>query len=403
MDRIGASVRQPPLAELYAVAARRRRQRRVGGAAAGLAVALLGVGVATVPAGSGPDRPDPQPPTEIPLTEVFAFGPASAVAVQVTDSGCTVNFAATEDAGRTWSELRPLRYEGYRPPYDDTTCRANIEYRPLNVSSYLATVSNGRSYLSTDRGRTWLDADSAITTVASFPPDARPVSCGDLCIPLGPAVAVSDDGRVYRLKTSPVPGGSLGTVHVTPDGAMWATYHRMAHPPMVARSADGGRTWRTWPLPAGTDAIGVAARDGRTGYALVAPPPDEIGPGGQPAAVRMRLFVTTDGARSWQETPTDLTMQPNPAPFVVGSDGSLLVVDGPGMRVDPDCRVRCDEGLLYVWTSHDGRHFTRGPDQSGHLSGSGPGGIWIFRQDSRGQALRVSADGRTWTELSLPR
>jgi hypothetical protein len=400
---VNDAVRQPPLDQLYSAAGARRRRRSSAIALVAIAAA---VGMAVVPlaAGwSGVDwaRPDTTESPTRDVTELFVLDDKSAVGVQVTDDGCSVRFARTEDLGRTWSEFQQLRYEGACGKHPVGQQQTQITYYPLSVRTYFATVDGSRSYLSSDGGRTWRDAQTSISVVDAFPPQADPVVCPMGCPGMSEPLAVDPEtGAVFQLRAQP--SRRLSSLYESPDGALWATFWPQDSPKplMVARSVDRGATWQNSYAPTRTDVVGVVGESGQVAYLLAEP--QQSGPGAYTTGTS-RLLKTTDGGLSWLEVKTDLPTAAGIRPFTLGTDQSLMVADGPVAPAGPNCSVRCDENERYVWISHDGgRHFTKGPAVSGFAPGAIPGRIWVFRQDSRGQEAQVTSDGSTWTRLPLP-
>lgn len=394
------AVRQPSLDQLYATA-RARRRRRSSAVALVAIVALAGVSfvpLASRRPGTDPVQPEttPRPPSAAVLSDLFLFGEKSAVAVQVTDDGCTVGFALTSDFGRTWSPFRQLRHEGACDRGGETT------YRPLTAHTYAATV-DGRSYLSSDEGRTWRDARTAMSVVRAFPPRAEPVVCGAGCTGLSEPLAVDPEaGAVFRLGGKPSPD-RLTSMYESLDGALWATFASpdLQTPSSVARSVDRGATWRISSGPGGTDVGGVVGESADVAYLLAEP--RQSGAGAYTSG-RSRLLRTIDGGRNWADVSTNLPTAGAIRPFTLGSDGSLLVVDGPIADAGANCSIGCDENERYVWVSRDGgRIFTKGPAVPGVVAGVMPGRVWVLRQDlGGGQEAHVTSDGRTWIRLPLP-
>ncbi|MEV0732480.1 sialidase family protein [Polymorphospora sp. NPDC050346] len=385
-DAVKEAVRQPPLDDLYRVVAR-RRQRRSSGVALAL-VAVLGAVAGGPMIGSQVGGPDgSEEPSPVPgITQLFVLDETSAVGVRQT-ADCVVEFGYTDDLGVTWSEFRPLSYE--QPCRGDAEGRhaADLRYQPLSVRTYLVSVDD-RSYLSTDAGRTWREADSVITAVDSFPTSADPVNCQGGCFGLRQPLAVDpDNGAVFRLRgesPSPFP---LHEMYETTDGALWTAYWPgdIDRPSVVARSVDRGATWQpaTLPEPFTGDTppslVGLAAESAEVAYLLVNPR-DGIGP-------YAMIFRTSDGGDTWTEVATDLPASQALRPFAVGAGRVLLVADA-------------DLADGYVWVSRDGgRHFVRGPAvEPGNIGGL-PGLVWIADQDG----ASITSDGVTWqARLALP-
>ncbi|MER7591301.1 hypothetical protein ABTW72_27570 [Micromonospora sp. NPDC127501] len=390
LDTVTEAVSQPPLDELRTTA--RSRQRRSVATMTTALVVLAGLTV--VPLMAEPDRAapaDPPTPSGTQFSDFTLTGPDSGV--DVRQDGCVLRFAYTGDDGRTWSDWDAARFEGTRCAAGTAagTPGSSTDFSVLGERSYLVTDS-GLAYLSTDYGRTWRDADSAIVAVPTFPVTARPVPCGFGCAPVSEPLAVDpSSGTVYRLTTPAPTSRSLFSLYPAGDGSIWATYQTGgSQGSTVARSADRGATWTTW--EAGDDAVVITAvgLDDREGYALTQ---------SSTAGGEVRLLRTTDGAKTWTDTGAALPAQPH-YDLTVGLDGSLLAIT-PGGGTEPDRRAR-----LLV-SRDDGRHFTVAREY-GRLVGSvsvAPGYAWLFGRDdgSAGEPdhVLVTTDATTWTRLSL--
>lgn len=398
VEAISDAVRQPPLADLYRAAARRRR-RRVSGMTLIVVAALA---VTTAPfaiAGPNGERPEPAPPqaqsSPSVVSELFMMGATSAVAVELSDGGCTIRFGRTDDLGRTWSEFRPMPDMPDCRRHADGQGKASfVRYQPLSLRTYLVSVDD-RSYLSRDVGRTWRDARSAMSVVNAFPAGADPVDCQMPCLGVSEPLAVDPDtGKVFRLRSKAPSPYPLHSMYESPDGALWATYWpgdgRLS---VVARSVDRGATWVASTMPkqftagdAPLSLLGLAAESRQVAY-LVTEPSRRDGP--PEKGTSSRLFRTSDGGRTWTEGSTDLPASSLFRPMTVGSDRSLLVAD-------------FSEDRSYVWVSRDGgRHFAKGAGVGrGGAAGAVPGLVWVT--DAGGASL--TSDGTTWTgRLTFPR
>jgi hypothetical protein len=394
VEAVGGAVRQPPLEDLYRVAARRRIRRRVSGVTVALVITLAAPSVASLASGSGAQWPGLEPfPSQPPshtVSELFVFGERSAVGVESAENGCAISFGRTED-GVSWSDFEPMQYESACDRNPGGLRQPDIRYQPLSMRTYLASV-DGRSYLSTDEGRTWQDAESSISVVDAFPSGAEPVDCLEPCPGLSRPLAVDKSGKVFRLRAEPSTH-KLASLYQSPDGALWATYTPgdWGKSSMIARSADRGATWQTSMSPnqtSGADAPplrmgGLAAVSGQVAYLIA----DQWRSDTPQAGDHVRLFRTSDGGRRWNEVDTDLPASSLIRPMTVGQNGVLLIVDS-------------DQTSGYVWVSRDGgRHFTKGPAAGPGALGAMPGRAWIVDQGG----AHLTSDGRTWNAtLSLP-
>jgi hypothetical protein len=394
-DAVAAAVRQPPLTELTATLRGRRRRRGTALTMAAAVVAAIAVGTAAPLAmsdGGTPASAGDRAPTRVVLLDGDA-----AVVVRVRGAGCDVAFAATEDFGRTWSPFRQVRFAGFRPEDHRSACGTNIVAEPLGARSYLITVDHVRTLLSTDQGRTWRDAERSIIVVDSFPARAKPLTCRRLCADHGGLAVDPASGAVYRLRRAPLPEAVVSATYAAPDGSFWGAYTNFGERPMIARSTDRGRTWRTWRGPPNTVVTSLVARGEREAYALMEP--DDRAYKEDPAGAV--LHRTTDGGRTWAALPAGLPPGPRRRPLAIAADGSPVVFDGPNAQAPRDCYDRCDQGNLYAWTGAADGGFTRGPMLTGRIPVDQAGPVRILRR--AGDDLMVSPDGSTWRRLPLPR
>ncbi len=400
--KVARAVRQPPLDDLWAVVRERRRRRTAGVA---LAVVLATAAMAVAPLAGRPPgvdwaAPEPTVTRDNPTTRLFVLNDTDAVGVALVDHGCTVRFAHTLDAGRSWSDYASA---GYRVPdcrpKDDGEKVGDLRFSVLDARSYLV-LHDGRRHLSTDHGHSWRDADTAMVSVAGFPDRARPVFCQQGCDAIPEPLATDPEtGTVYRLrgaKPSPYPPFS---VYPSPDGAIWATYWpgEAGRRSVVASSADRGATWRT-STPADGHVVAVAAISGAEAYLLTEPDPP---PGTEPMepGIPSRLLHTTDGGRSWTDVGTDLPSTPVVRDFTIGADGSLMIAD---TQRHPRLVT------AYLLVSRDGgRHFgrVREYDREGG-TGVAPGRAWLHGRDDMSAVgsdhVQLTPDGRSWVRFALP-
>ncbi|MET8089516.1 hypothetical protein [Micromonospora sp. NPDC005220] len=408
VDTIADAVRQPPLDDMR-TAARARRRRRASGVALVLVVTLAGVAVSPLFGNTGqggwtgPDQPPIKPDRG---GEFFLTGPESAVVAGVwdADAGCsTVRFRHTDDGGRSWTDDETTRYRTSQCEQDEQGHpQSSPEFSVLGQRSYL--VRDGDQLrLSTDYGRTWRDADQAMVTVPSFPARAQPVFCpwGRGCGALREPVAVSSTGTVYRLAGKPPSPYPPASIYPSADGTIWVTYWPGDIGVMVvARSVDRGATWTTWRPPEGADVIAIAGVSAQEAYLLIAPPPPA---GAQPMEVEgtSQLLRTTDGGRTWLDMGTDLPNSLETRVLVVGSGGSLLLVEAGNMQPSSN-RSKAMIGL------DAGRHFktVREYDRRDGGVGAAPGYAWLYGRDdmTTGGAdhVQLTGDGTSWTRFPLP-
>ncbi|MGC4744831.1 WD40/YVTN/BNR-like repeat-containing protein [Micromonospora sp. DT201] len=408
VDTVADAVRQPPLDDMR-TAARGRRRRRTSGVALVLVVAVAGVAMLPLFGNTGrggwtgPDQPPVKPDRG---GQLFLTGPESAVVAGVwdADGGCfTVRFRHTDDGGRSWTDDEMTRYR-------TSFCGKDAEGNPLSNPEF--SVLGQRSYLvrdgdqlrlSTDYGRTWRDAEQAMVTVPSFPARAQPVFCqwSQGCGALREPVAVSPTGTVYRLGGKPPSPYPPANIYPSADGTIWATYWPgYVGVLVVARSVDRGATWTTWQSAQGANVIAIAGVSAQEAYLLIALPP----PGGpQPAEVEgtSQLLRTTDGGRTWADVGTSLPHSLENRCLVVGSDGSLLLVE-TGNREPSNNRSTA------MISFDDGRHFktVREYDRRDGRVGAAPGYAWLYGRDDLAVGgadhVQLTRDGTAWTRFPLP-
>ena len=351
-------------------------------------------GLAVLPLVAEPDRAapaDPPTPSGAQFSQFTLTGPNSGV--DVRQDGCVVRFAYTGDGGRSWSDWDAARFEGTRCAADTAagTPGSGTGFSVLGERSYLVT-DFGLAHLSTDYGRTWRDADSAIVAVPTFPATARPVLCGFGCAPVSEPLAVDpSSGTVYRLTTPAPTLRPLFSLYPAADGSIWATYRTGGgQGSTVARSADRGATWTTWEVgdDAERDHGGRARRPGRVRA-------DPVVDGGW----RVRLLRTTDGAKTWTDTGADLPTRCTTTSRWgrTGPCWRSLPVGAPKPTAARGC-----------WSAGT----TGGPSLSpGSTAGSsarsvsrpatpGSSGVTTGRRASRTIVI-VTTDATTWTRFSL--
>ncbi|MEV1287772.1 sialidase family protein [Micromonospora sp. NPDC049679] len=379
-ETVGNAVRQPPLADLRGTA-RTRQRRRIAVALATVAAlgatALTPVTIdryGTDPAGSG----DPLPRS--PFAELVVFGSHTAVAVRLAEDNCSVIFTRTTDDGQTWSREGRMGHT-----LCEGSSRPEVRYVVLSERTYLVSY-NQRVYATRNGGLAWSLMAEVSHEVDAFPRGAHIFSCLVACFGVPEPLATDPiTGVVFRLR-SRLPH-ALAQMYVTDDGTMWGVLQPgdWPQPALLVKSADRGKTWETAPVPAGTRAVGIAARDSREAYLLLVPDyrqsnPDRSGP--------TRVRRTTDGGRTWTEVTTDLPHSDATRPFTVASDGALMLIDGTGQQAA-------------VWVSRDGgAHFTKGAEIANPGNAGGlPGRLWTIT--SSGTSV-VTENGEHWRSVLLP-
>ncbi|WP_431943593.1 WD40/YVTN/BNR-like repeat-containing protein [Micromonospora marina] len=386
VDTIADAVRQPPMRELRATA-RSRRRRRATLSSAALALAVMAGIVAPVVTGpdrlGSPDRPTPSGPVLPGRPGDFTLtGPESGVDVRI--DGCVLRFARTTDGGRTWSGWDAARYEATRCEPGSAQAGESLDYSVLGDRIYLVD-DDGSRRLSTDEGRTWQDADQAITSVRAFPDSARPVFCHFGCRAVDEPLAVDPStSRVYRLSTTPPTPLPLFSLYPASDGSIWTTYGSGR---VGSRSVDRGATWSTWTSPPEAGSLALVGVDGQVGYRVA------TGLRG-----KVTLERTADGGKTWSATSVELP-DGRHCDLTVGADGALLVVVQTGPESDRRAEVR---------VSRDGGRTSTVARDGGLPVGSvsvAPGYAWLFEGGTgpaeEADRLVLTNDGRDWRQFLL--
>jgi photosystem II stability/assembly factor-like uncharacterized protein len=158
----------------------------------------------------------------------------------------------TDDGGATWSVQRELTASGI----------ADIAF--LDVRNGWAVGTGGLLLRTVDGGRTWAEQPSGTTRnlLAVAFSDARHGCIGAAG---GVVLYTSNGGETWRRGRAAISGveGDVATLLARPDGTVWAGLGGRTVSgrfPRLARSTDGGRTWRIVPGPGiGYDIWGLAA------------------------------------------------------------------------------------------------------------------------------------------------
>jgi len=316
VERVGAVVRQPPLADLQARARGRRRRRRAG---AGSAVLAVTAAAALVPFTLGPTAvPEPPPPASVFVDRYVWVGDHGyAIGVERPDDTCMPALTITQDAGRTWSDPVPAADPPCRrgDPVGDDALPADVRLEVLARTVFLLNV-DGYTRLTRDGGGTWATLNDAVTDVAAFPAGAVLAACGG-CVPGGRPLAVdAANALVYRLDGR-MPALPTDLCEAA-DGTLWAWLPGDIDDPtrpgagFVVRSTDRGRTWDSMPGPGGQVGA-VACGSATAAYALV------LHSDGEPP----RVLATSDGGDSWRDF----------AGLAAGVDPRSMTIDGHGALV----------------------------------------------------------------------
>jgi hypothetical protein len=408
-DDIADSVYQPPLTVLRERARRRTRKIRVvrSGVGAGL-IALVALSTPTlVRAGLGPTARVETLDTILGGTgspAVTVFDSENVVVTSSSRQGCGFSFRPSTDGGRTWP-----RGSAVFEPADDCSTMDPSDYGVdvLTPSLWMVLVEGQRSVTS-DAGRTWHRVTDQVSTVDELPLGAV-VHCGYSTVRIAPLcggggrtadplriIAVDLAGHLVQLRNAPPRLRTMWWVTETPDGALWTIgdLTQPVEPPYqlaVAWSTDRGRSWRTWELPPATTAA-VVPRDGREAYVVTA------------HAGHVRVDRTVDSGRRWARHDNgelDSIVRDTGAAWYafLAADGRLVVV-GP----DPGAAPRFPPPRLFAW---HGLGSAPGFGAPAELPGprgdtaiaAGGGLLWYMPTED---AVRVTTDGRSWRQITLP-
>src|SRR4051812_519618 len=202
------------------------------------------------------------------------------------------------DGGKTWAR---------RPAGADQQLTS---IRCATVDTCLLTVTGGARLLRTTdagAGATAITAATQAITAAAFASPSRVVAGG-----AGGATVVSDDGGVNYTAVSSDIGGSYTALR---RGADAKTAYALGLAGQLARSSDGGASWKALAVPTSAQLGDVSFSGADVGYAL---------------DVRGGLFRTANAGQSWQTLDPGTTAT---AQSVAALAGDTVLVAGPrGVR-----------------------------------------------------------------------
>src|SRR4051812_46123949 len=204
----------------------------------------------------------------------------------------------TTDGGKTWAR-RPAG-----------TGQSLTSIRCATTDTCLLTVTGGDRLLrTTDAGATATSITAATQAInaAAFASPSRVVAGG-----AAGATVVSDDGGVNYTAVGSDIGGTYTALR---RGADAQTAYALGIAGQLARTSDGGASWKALAVPTSGDLRDVSFSTADVGYAL-------DGRGG--------LFRTANGGQSWQTLDPGTTAAPR---ALVALAGNTVLVAGPtGVR-----------------------------------------------------------------------
>lgn len=183
----------------------------------------------------------------------------------------------SEDAGLAWFKLKlPTGLESYM--------LSGLGLRRVDAQTLLMTDTNGSSYLSKDKGASW------ITIVASSgggyqpPPVAfRDAKNGVMIDEKGRLLATQDGGVTWQVKRTDF--GTVNSLQFVSKQAGWL----VGNDGRLYKSTDGGENWLTGPVTQGMFYASVKFEDDKLGWAR------------RSASNNYGLAVTQDGGQTWTE------------------------------------------------------------------------------------------------------
>lgn len=320
-----------------------------------------------------------EPRSDWPVRQVVIADATHWYALVIACSGagrCTEQLSASSDGGSSW---RRHHLPGSPEPDDG-------DLRVLGPGSLLLSFRDAR-WVSPDSGLHWRPAEPAKSSPAeSVPEDGEPtlvcaagrdgVACPDYVI----AATDPQTGADAPLRHQPLLGYPAVSAARPGDGSIWVSGIDRLGRPAVAVSRDRGRSWTTSPLPRLTGRpplVRLLTNDGRRAYALIAID--------QPVAQHLngleRIARSDDGGRSWRIVRTaDGTAPGTALAAVLLASGRLMVsVEPPevGLFLSGDggrsfhLQQDAPSGLSWLGTA------------GGDLLGEGGGYLW--RMDSGGR------------------
>ncbi len=304
---------------------------------------------------------------------------------------CKVTLEATSDGGRTW-QSRPVPSLP-RPAKDG---RNDPRVQVLGSQSLLL-ISGDTRQLSADGGRHWAAAPSQTAEpVDAAAPTDLVVLTWSKAGPNRLVVVERSTGSEAPLRTQP-PVVHLDGVQRGTDGSLWAWGRDAAEEFVALVSHDGGRTWmiRTVAgLKGVTDtSLRLLTVDGRTAYALNLAVDDD--------ATELPIARTVDGGLTWRTLAPVQGLTPSAAlDAALLPDGRLAITQQqphPGLFVSSDAvnfeRVPGVPGMFPMIPFAGGI--------LGYGDRSLPGDPRTGYRQQPGTQLYMTTDGKTWRPLPL--
>ncbi|WP_155371720.1 hypothetical protein [Catellatospora vulcania] len=362
-----------------------RRRRRITTAAL-CAVAVLATLAGTVsvlrPTASAPPAfpPPVVGPVSLTLPPDVRFADADhgfALARSCLADSCQLYLAATTDGGASW-QRHPVPGETFPAEQGGQVGLLVLSATTVALDAFDGT----RRKFTTDGGRTWTSPPMEPQgTVAEIPDGGSGEIRSNPGQPID-IVVLRPDGTSALLATPPVtrPLTSMAThVQRADDGSDWV-YGGDDTRTWLWVSRDRGRTWREVPLPGDAAAPGGGQgphlEHGRIVYVVETSP-------------KRRVWRSFDDGAHWADLGKDLPPDPDGEAglgAVVAFDGTLFVYEpatGAVYRAMPTEQRLGRVGDVPIW-HRAGSRYLRG---AGPKASDGP--------------FEHSADGLTWTELSL--
>jgi photosystem II stability/assembly factor-like uncharacterized protein len=243
--------------------------------------------------------------------------------------------------------------------------QALTSIRCATLDTCLLTVGTGDRLLrTTDGGATFTPITAATPAInaAAFASPSRVVAGG-----AGGATVVSDDGGVNYSAIGSDIGGDYTALRRGSDAQ---TAFALGRAGQLARTADGGASWKALSVPTSADVGDVSFAAADTGYAL---------------DLRGGLFKTANAGQSWQTLDPGTTSAPR---AVAALAGDTVLLAGP-----TGVRRQVGGGRFDAVADRDiaRARLSQLDAGSGVVAASGP------------QVLALSADrGRTWHKVALP-
>jgi hypothetical protein len=337
---VGGAVRQPDFGVVQGRARRLYRRRVIITSAVTAVVVAVGLGLA---ARGEPDRhtmpvtPAPQPSPNSSFNRqnhnafLFAGGVHNLYAVAGDCMGCSDRLFASADDGATWQRRsRPPAPKGGTGVADVDALGPQLIAWGW-VPADLRTLADDKKYqyVSVDGGVTWRPIVVDATPVAAVPAGTAPVDCASVNRVAGCRVYAADPVTGHFAPLAAQPAGFdldpdwIGRARPTIGAGIYLPgTDPVTRKPAVAASSDGGLTWQTTVLAAGT-AVGKGSfaatfiTAGANGVAYAdadRDPSDRL------------VYRTTDGGRTW--TP-GATMSESASSGVVTPDGGDLTQPDP--------------------------------------------------------------------------